>query len=285
MMWRWNRHIYAANVAKKSGRSHFANAIRLYGKDAFSHEVLRVCADLEEANAYEAYFINLFRTRDLASGFNLCLGGSHAPHPFRNPWDRPEYREANLASSRERLARATAAAQVADVQNRPDVRAAQSARMKAWAATQPGLQEKTAARYAGKKLPAEHRAKIAANDAAKRPEVRQKLSAKSKAAWARPDFREAASTRAKGQIVSEETRARISAAGRGRKLSAKWRQSISEAMRKLPRRMYCKQGHLLDDDNSYGPRRQCRTCRNECQRARRAKARLTCSRSDSHSEP
>lgn len=150
MMWRWNRHIYAANVAKKSGRSHFANAIRLYGKDAFSHEVLRVCADLEEANAYEAYFINLFRTRDLASGFNLCLGGSHAPHPFRNPWDRPEYREANLASSRERLARATAAAQVADVQNRPDVRAAQSARMKAWAATQPGLQEKTAARYAGK---------------------------------------------------------------------------------------------------------------------------------------
>lgn len=92
MLARWNDHVYKAK-SSKGGRWHFPNAIRKYGKDAFSHEVLTVCETLEEANAYEAYFIDLFRTRDPRFGFNLAEGGQHEPHPIRkNPWDNPEYR-------------------------------------------------------------------------------------------------------------------------------------------------------------------------------------------------
>lgn len=72
------------------------NAIRKYGPDAFSHEVLEVCDSLESANAAEARWIAHFETCDPAKGFNLQKGGSHVPHPIRNPWDRPEYRSANL---------------------------------------------------------------------------------------------------------------------------------------------------------------------------------------------
>ena len=57
MMKRWNSHIYTANHVKNgklAATGHFPNAIRKYGKDAFSHEVLEVCSTLEEANCFAA---------------------------------------------------------------------------------------------------------------------------------------------------------------------------------------------------------------------------------------
>lgn len=92
MMQRWNQHLAKA---KKMGdkRSHFWAAIRLYGKDAFSHEVLEVCHSLESANAAEQKWIDFYDTRNPERGFNLIPGGAHTPHPVKNPWDRPEYRE------------------------------------------------------------------------------------------------------------------------------------------------------------------------------------------------
>jgi len=92
MMARWNDHVYKSKSAK-GGRWHFPNAIRKYGKDAFSHEVLEVCYDLDVANLAEECWIELLDTRNPERGFNLAKGGKHAPHPIRrNPWDDPEYR-------------------------------------------------------------------------------------------------------------------------------------------------------------------------------------------------
>ena len=34
-----------------------------------------------------------FESRDSRFGFNLIKGGAHRPHPVKNPWDRPEFRE------------------------------------------------------------------------------------------------------------------------------------------------------------------------------------------------
>jgi len=104
MLARWNQHAY--NAIHKPGRGchHFWNAIRLYGKDAFSHEVLEVCDSVEAANAAEQKWIEHFKTRDPEFGFNLKRGGDHLPHPIKNPWDRPEFREkamANLARMQE----------------------------------------------------------------------------------------------------------------------------------------------------------------------------------------
>lgn len=100
MMQRWNQHL---SKAKKMGdkRSHFWAAIRQYGKDAFSHEVLEVCHDLELANAAEQKWIDHFKTRDPAFGFNLTPGGAHTPHPIKNPWDRPEFRDIISKRSRD----------------------------------------------------------------------------------------------------------------------------------------------------------------------------------------
>ena len=90
---RWKNHIHAA-MTSKNGRWHFPNAIRKYGKEAFSHRVLEICDSLEKANWREEAWIELFETRDPRFGFNLMRGGAHVPHPIRkNPWNDPEYRK------------------------------------------------------------------------------------------------------------------------------------------------------------------------------------------------
>lgn len=96
MMKRWNSHVYTANRikdGKAAVTSHFPNAIRKYGKDAFSHEVLETCGTLEEANLAEEKWIAHFDTRDPEKGFNLAKGGGCVPNPEkRNPWDDPAFR-------------------------------------------------------------------------------------------------------------------------------------------------------------------------------------------------
>jgi len=100
MLHRWNQHV-AQSRSSKGGRWHFPNAIRKYGKDAFSHEVLQVCNTLEEGNEAEKYWIREYDTRNLEKGFNLAEGGEHTPHPIKNPWDDPEYRiKSTLAAKR-----------------------------------------------------------------------------------------------------------------------------------------------------------------------------------------
>ena len=96
MSQRWSQHVSQSKHAKKLW--HFPNAIRKYGKDAFSHEVLEVCSTLEEANIREEFWIEHFKTRDSQFGFNIAPGGQHIPHPIRNPMDRPEFREKALAN-------------------------------------------------------------------------------------------------------------------------------------------------------------------------------------------
>lgn len=102
MLQRWNRHVYNSMKLDGIGYSHFANAIRKYGKDAFDHEVLETCFSVEEANAAEERWIEHFGTRDPEKGFNLAPGGAHTPHPKRNPWDQPGFRRKVSASMKKR---------------------------------------------------------------------------------------------------------------------------------------------------------------------------------------
>ena len=66
---RWAQHCVQAR-SSKGGRWHFPNAIRKYGKDAFSHEVLEICLSLEEANEREQYWIWTYDTTNPLRGFN-----------------------------------------------------------------------------------------------------------------------------------------------------------------------------------------------------------------------
>lgn len=127
---RWSEHVAKSNHSK-DGRWHFANAIRKYGKDAFSHEVLAMSWDLEGANATEEQIIEQEGTRDPKFGFNLMRGGQHIPHPKSNPWDRPGFREKVSASMKtwyeNPVNQAAKSAASREVLSRPEVRAKLSA--------------------------------------------------------------------------------------------------------------------------------------------------------------
>lgn len=211
MLQRWNQHAYCAFRKVGKGCAHFWNAIRLYGKDAFSHEVLRQCASLEEANAYEAYFIDLFRTRDPELGFNLEPGGKHEPHPIRkNPWDDPAFREKNLpgfvAAGQSPEARARSKAAL----NTSESRTKRSAAAKA-AMARPDVQQK---RQAFQQDPA-FRSKIGSSlkKTLSTPDARARMSAAS-AASATPEVRAKRGESIKRALANPEVRARVSAAAR-----------------------------------------------------------------------
>lgn len=88
---RWRGHVHGA--LGKRVNTHFAAAIRKYGKDAFSHEILQYCYTLEEANEREQYWISHFDTRNPLRGFNLAPGGDHVPHENRLNYLTPEFRK------------------------------------------------------------------------------------------------------------------------------------------------------------------------------------------------
>jgi len=68
---RWKGHIHAS-VSNKS--TAFTNAIRKYGKDVWSHEVLEVVTD-EDKQERERYWISYYDT--YSSGYNSTLGGDY----------------------------------------------------------------------------------------------------------------------------------------------------------------------------------------------------------------
>lgn len=99
MVQRWNQHVFNAKSKNGYGCFHFWNAIRKYGKDAFSHHLLEFgIPTLEIANEREEYWIVFYDSRNPEKGFNLARCGEHRPHGIRkNPWDDPEFRSRNLS--------------------------------------------------------------------------------------------------------------------------------------------------------------------------------------------
>jgi len=253
MLARWNDHVYKAK-SSKGGRWHFPNAIRKYGKDAFSHEVLTICETLEEANAYEAYFIDLFRTRDPEFGFNLAEGGRHEPHPIRkNPWDNPEYR-AKCAANIERFNREChspeAYAKMKATVGAPAFKAEHAAKSRATLA-KPEVRAKISAKLTGRTLSAEHRAKISAGQTGRivssetRERLRQsstgrvksqetiaKTAAASQAMWRDPELRAKMTAISREVHARPEVKQKLSAASAGRRLSDEARAKVSVAVRK-----------------------------------------------------
>ena len=189
------------------------NAIRKYGPDAFSHEVLAMSWDLECANATEEQVIEQEGTRDPEIGFNIMKGGSHTPHPKSNPWDRPEFREKGLAN----LAKANASLT-------PQKRSQISKQL--W--QDPQFRLKVSLTQRGKKLSPEHVAKSAAANTGKKRslEHRSQISERSKAIASNPEYRARISERMKGAVFTDEHRNNISIGQRGRILSAETRKKI-----------------------------------------------------------
>lgn len=229
---RWNDHCYAAKKSK-NGRWHFPNAIRRYGKEAFSHEVLEVCHSLEVANLAEECWIEFYETRDPEKGFNTAKGGAHTPHPVRNPWDRPEYREKSCAAAKARWEDPVyrAKSQVAHAKKRqslefrqalsesteklwqdPDYRARMSASSRE-VNSRPDVKAKIISSRTGKPRSPEICAKISAARLGQiHPEERKvRIREASLELWQDPDYR--ARVLSNNKSSDPDVRAKISAAG------------------------------------------------------------------------
>jgi hypothetical protein len=242
MMHRWNQHCSQAKNLKGS-RSHFINAIRKYGKDAFSHEVLAQSWDLENANATEEILIEQENTRNPEFGFNLAKGGSHVPHPIRrNPWNDPKFREkalVNLNKLNDSLTSQQRSVYSKAAWGEPEYRKNAVLRSKAqW--QDPKIRSKNM---------------IASKAGLNTSESKTKRSSSAKAQWADPV------ARANGILA---TRAKWKDGEIRKKLKNKWMDSDFRE-KCLPNllnyhnarsieaanKTHCKNGHSLTDDNVY----------------------------------
>ncbi len=70
---RWRSHTFDA---RHGSALPLHQAIRKYGAGAFTHEVLQVCADAEEAATAEQTWIERLQTHVSVGGYNATLGGT-----------------------------------------------------------------------------------------------------------------------------------------------------------------------------------------------------------------
>lgn len=180
MMQRWNQHVSKAKFSK-DGRWHFPNAIRKYGSQTFSHEVLEICNTLELANLAEAKWINHFNTRDPQFGFNLAKGGEHKPHPIRkNPWDNPEFRAKSLIATRKKWNDSSIRAKLSASHTGVKLSPEHCAGIAKARLNKPPSPESIAKGVATRKKLGTH----------SRPEVVEKMSKSALLAWLNPEYRE-----------------------------------------------------------------------------------------------
>lgn len=65
---------------KYSNSVYLYGAIQKYGVNSFSYRVLEECADQQEADQHEQYWIDFYKSRDHKIGYNIKGGGSVGLH-------------------------------------------------------------------------------------------------------------------------------------------------------------------------------------------------------------
>jgi hypothetical protein len=229
---RWKDHVYAAK-SSKGGRWHFPNAIRKYGKDAFSHEILKEnIKTLEEANELEKEYIKEFDTRNLEKGFNLTEGGEHSLIQ-----DQHSFRE----------------------------KASESAK-NMWKI--PGMRERISKKNKAHIFTLEHKQKLSASGKGKiiSPEIREKIKFAQKGKPRNPDSIAKSAKSRIGIIFSPEHRANIGKVQIGRKHSPEHTAKVILANKSRPKPTHCKSGHSLENSYMIGGRRFCKAC--QCRRTK-----------------
>lgn len=157
---RWKAHVKSAHYSKRRP-SPFHDAVKAYGKEAFTIRTVCLAFTQDCLNAAECYFIKALHAQDSAIGYNLLAGGETSPML--------------LQASRDKLAET----------NRGRKRSAESIarQMKARKGFHHSLEtkQKQRATQKGRQFTAEHRAKLAAHE--KTPEHCAKLSAAKRLYW------------------------------------------------------------------------------------------------------
>jgi len=266
---RWNEHI-CHSKSTKGGRWHFPNAIRKYGKDAFTHHILGVCDSVEQANLVEEVWVFLLDTRNPEKGFNLTNGGKHIPHPIRkNPWDQPGFREARTAESRARaadpafIARQTANSQA--LASDPSFAAGVSARVREAYERDPGLKDRVSSSIRDLWQNPEYRSKVvsATRAGATNPKRLEKISAAAKAIALTPEGRATRSAISQKAWADPDFRSARVAEARARAMDPEWKSRCAPKKHANAAKTHCHRGHEFTVENTKlcGGRRVCRACR------------------------
>jgi len=173
----------------KKGRA-LSSAIKKYGWDAFTHEILVDGLTLDEANDRESYFIELHGTL-APNGYNLMTGGGNASHTPETCLKIGATHKGKIVSKETR--------------------------------------EKQSNSHKGHILSIDTRAKlsIAGMDKTPTEETRTKISAANKGKVFSKDHRENLRKSHIGSTPTDEARANMSAAKRGRTHSTETREKIS----------------------------------------------------------
>ena len=61
--------------SKGRNKTYFSNALKKYGVDSFAWEVIRICNNINELNAWEQYYILYCNSMNRKFGYNLQSGG------------------------------------------------------------------------------------------------------------------------------------------------------------------------------------------------------------------
>jgi len=77
---RWLAH---CGTADRGGDKRIQLAIRKYGRDAFSTEILCKGVSRPQLNKLEKYFIKKYKSNDSKIGYNATIGGQSGPPPKR----------------------------------------------------------------------------------------------------------------------------------------------------------------------------------------------------------
>lgn len=236
MMYRWNQHVYGSKLKIGIKCAHFWAAIRQYGKDAFSHEILEVCETLEAANEAEAKWISHFDSRNSEKGFNLAPGGLFVPCLVRkNPWQDPEYRLKLLASMNGRWSpelRAEASNTSKENWQDPEYRSKigvihQSVEFKTLISSI----------VTGRRLSVETRLNLSRKNSGKKLSLntRGKITSSLKGRTHSEETRRKISEARRRQSISSETRAKIASSNTGKRHSDESRANMSIIQKKLAR--------------------------------------------------
>jgi group I intron endonuclease len=238
---RWKEHLRDCKcVNHKNYNTHFYNALREYGEDAFEHEILEECHtnDLEVLYEREKYWIAYYNTYENRDHYNLTPGGDGGPVSEETRKKMSEAQKGNKNSlGKKRSDETKRKISLANKGNKRSLGRILSEETR----------QKISEGNKGKILSEETRKKISEGNKGNNnwlgkthsEETRQKISEAKKGNknWLgkthSEESRQKMSEGRKGKPKSEETRKKMSEAQKGKTHSEETRKKISEARKKL----------------------------------------------------